>query len=158
MSDANYRVTVNTSDETKAGTDLDVWCQIVGTEGRTVATLFDKGGYNDFESGDSDGYLVVDKDVGEITHIVFVLISGRSDSTFVSGAIQDVFGDIKPSETLLKTIMSTGDHSNGQMWKLSSAAVSKLHPGGPSFDPISSGSFLSSRWINPGDMIMIPKS
>lgn len=54
---ADYALTLNTCELTYSGTDDTVMGQVVFKSGAATRWVeFDKGGYNDFEQGDSDTY------------------------------------------------------------------------------------------------------
>lgn len=54
----DYNVKVNTSCEGGAGTDADVYIQLIGTQGITGEYSLDTSGYNDFEKCDNDTYTI----------------------------------------------------------------------------------------------------
>jgi hypothetical protein len=68
-------VGVDTSDESLAGTDADIYFGMTFSDGVTKEWLLDKEGYNDFERGDRDDYylLLSDKgcDPGKVSSIFF---------------------------------------------------------------------------------------
>lgn len=78
MGKIKYTVYIRTSNEKKAGTNEDVWVQLIGTNGETRSTHFDNGGYNDFEQGDTDPYVIISDDIGELTHVVVALTAEGS--------------------------------------------------------------------------------
>ncbi|NQE34738.1 PLAT/LH2 domain-containing protein [Microcoleus asticus] len=53
-----YPVTIKTGDRPDAGTDANVYIQIIGDLGSTAEEKLDKPGYDDFEKGDEDTYEV----------------------------------------------------------------------------------------------------
>ena len=74
MGDINYVIGIKTGDVADAGTDADISVQVYGRDfGATRAIKLDKPNYNDFERGDYDAYAFTDRDVGELSHVVFFI-------------------------------------------------------------------------------------
>ena len=79
-----YEITVKTGDKANAGTDSDVFITLVGDCGSTQKYYLDKSLYDDFEIGNEDSYMIYDRNIGTIKHIIVGMdpefhLSGDSD-------------------------------------------------------------------------------
>ncbi|PDZ62236.1 hypothetical protein COK59_09230 [Bacillus thuringiensis] len=75
-----YNITVHTSNREGAGTDEDVYIQLIGLHGRDGDFFLDHEGYNDFERGDVDTYIIEAKDfLGPIEEIFLYVERGGSE-------------------------------------------------------------------------------
>lgn len=83
----SYKLVINTADVADAGTDSDVYIEIVGEKGSTGFCLQDICYFNDFEAGSSQEYVLQTKDVGDIKQINFKL--DGSDSWCIDSVIAD---------------------------------------------------------------------
>jgi hypothetical protein len=158
-----YVVEVKTSDDKKAGTNEDVWCQLVGYNGETAVCHFDKGGYDDFESGDYDAYQIIDEDVGPLSHIQFAL---TKEGSFAGEISLTVAGEFKGASAALEfsNVERWGSEHHSPAWKLSFVKVRAFPFGAkPEFKgpfpvaprPVQTAMFTAERWLIPGEVIRI---
>jgi hypothetical protein len=67
VSDLDYRVTVKTGDDPRAGTDANVFLQMFGEEGQTSKFLLrEEGDQSRFDRGRTDEFAIRTKDVGKV--------------------------------------------------------------------------------------------
>ncbi|MDN9012880.1 PLAT/LH2 domain-containing protein [Brevibacillus laterosporus] len=65
-----YALTITTADVEDAGTNSNIYAQLIGTGGSSPQVLLDRPGYNDFERGATDTYYIsADQNLGTITSI-----------------------------------------------------------------------------------------
>lgn len=65
-----YALTITTADVEDAGTNSNIYAQLIGTDGSSPQVLLDRPGYNDFERGATDTYYIsADQNLGTITSI-----------------------------------------------------------------------------------------
>jgi hypothetical protein len=152
MAKMEYRVTITTSKDPKAGTNDDVWCQLVGQNGETAVCHFDKGNYDDFESGDTDTYTIIDEDVGPLAYIQFAL---TREGSFAGEISLTVAGDFKGVSAGMEfnNVEKWGSGHNSPMWKLARARVDCSPLG--SVMLTQSATFTADRWLAPGEVIRI---
>ena len=152
MTKMTYRVYVTTSDDSKAGTNEDVWCQLIGTKGETAVCHFDIGGYNDFEKGDSQGYVIMDDDIGELTHIQFAL---TAEGSYAGEVSLTVAGDFKGASAGVEfgNVERWKSQHHSPMWKLDHARVHVYLLA--DLVEVQRAVFTAERWVAPGNVIRI---
>lgn len=64
-----YEIEIKTGNRDNAGTDADVYVQLIGGMGISGENYLDRPGVDDFERGHTDVFYITDKDVGWINQI-----------------------------------------------------------------------------------------
>lgn len=86
-----YQVTVKTGKKSGAGTDADVYITLFGEAGQLTSQL-DKAGYDDFESGDKDNYLVSTTE-GKLGRIYAIRLEHNNKGSGSGWYVEDVHID-----------------------------------------------------------------
>ncbi len=157
MGKIRYLVHVKTSDAKKSGTNEDVWCQLVGTDGETGVFGFDDGARDDFEQGDYDVYPMLDDDIGELKHILFSLTAEGKFSGEVSLNVAAEFKALSGAVGLAE-VEKWGSGHNSPMWKIDHAKVFCYRIGTEHLGAeaaFRSATFSADRWLAPGQIVKI---